>query len=102
MIGEVFTDETAPQRGPAQMEAQAQPMRVRMTRVGSVKLAFYHPTRALPAFRVTISHDQWKQIAETLAKLPAGVQDFQAFFGFNDEQLALHRIEAVPMEGGGK
>lgn len=70
------------------------PVRIRLTPHG-VKLAFFHGTRALPPFKLTIPHEQWAQMVALIAYPPPGVERFEAYVGFTPEALALHCIDAV-------
>ena len=74
------------------------PVRIRLTPHG-VKLAFFHGSRPLPPFKLTISHEQWAQMVELIAYPPPGVAGFEAYVGFSPEALALHRIDAVEVGG---
>jgi hypothetical protein len=69
-------------------------VRVRVTPFG-IKLAFFHASRPLPPFKLTIPHEQWQQLVQLVTYPPPGVQGFEAFLGFTPECLALHRIDAV-------
>ena len=81
-------------KGPAVTLPEDRPVRIRLTAHG-VKLAFFHGSRALPPFKLTIPRAQWAQIVDIVAFPPPGVQGFEAFVGFTPESLALHRIDAV-------
>jgi hypothetical protein len=78
--------------------SEDRPVRIRLTPHG-VKLAFFHAARALPPFKLTISHEQWAQMVELIAYPPPGVKGFEAYVGFTPEALALHCIDAVEVGG---
>jgi len=70
------------------------PVRIRITPHG-IKLAFFHGSRPLPPFKLTIPHDQWAQMMQLTTYPPPGVAGFEAYIGFTPESLALHCIDAV-------
>lgn len=74
------------------------PVRIRLTPHG-VKLAFFHGSRPLPPFKLTIPHEQWAQMVQLIAYPPPGVAGFEAYVGFSPEALALHCIDAVEVGG---
>src|SRR5258708_40231885 len=73
---------------------EERPVRIRITPCG-VKLAFYHASRPLAPFKLTIPREQWEQMVRLIAYPPPGVQGFEAFVGFTPEALTRHRIDAV-------
>jgi hypothetical protein len=73
------------------------PVRIRITLCG-IKLAFYHASRPLPPFKLTIPHGQWAKMVELIEKTAPRVSGFEAFVGFTSESLALHQIDAVEAE----
>lgn len=75
------------------------PVRIRITPHG-IKLAFFHGSRSMPPFKLTIPHEQWAQMVALIAYPPPGVRGFEAFVGFTPEALALHQIDAVEAGGG--
>ncbi|MEP6672856.1 MAG: hypothetical protein ABJF10_27075 [Chthoniobacter sp.] len=83
---------------PAGIAPEDRPVRIRVTPQG-VKLAFFHGSRSMPPFKLTIPYAQWAQMVQLIAYPPPGVEGFEAFVGFTPEALALHRIDAVPVGG---
>jgi len=92
------TEDPLCERGPAMTPSEDRPVRIRLTPYG-VKLAFFHGSRSMPPFKLTIPHEQWAQMVQLITHPPPGVQGFEVFVGFTPEALALHRIDAVPVGG---
>ncbi|MDR3404970.1 MAG: hypothetical protein P4L99_20875 [Chthoniobacter sp.] len=86
-------------KGPAMTPPEDRPVRIRITPQG-IKLAFFHGSRSMPPFKLTIPYAQWAQMAQLITYPPPGVQGFEAFVGFTPEALALHQIDAVEAGGG--
>jgi hypothetical protein len=82
------------ERGAALTLPEDRPVRIRVTPCG-VKLAFFHASRPMVPYKLTIPHEQWAQMVRLITYPPPGVQGFEAFVGFTEEALALHRIDAV-------
>jgi hypothetical protein len=98
MIGEATTldddpIDRSPESGSAWTLPEDRPVRIRVTPFG-IKLAFFHSSRPLAPFKLTIPHEQWAQMVELITYQPPGVQGFEAYVGFTPESLALHRIDA--------
>ena len=99
MIEEVKVfDREGVEIGNAMTAPEDRPVRIRITPFG-IKLAFFHGSRPLPPFKLTIPHEQWTQMVQLTSYPPPGVEDFEAYVGFTPEALAVHRIDAV--EAGG-
>jgi hypothetical protein len=99
MIDEVTTTDYDPierslESGSAWTPPEDRPVRIRVTPFG-IKLAFFHSSRPLAPFKLTIPHEQWAQMVELITYQPPGVQGFEAYVGFTPECLALHRIDAL-------
>ena len=73
------------------------PVRIRVTPCG-IKLAFFHASRALPPYKLTIPHEQWAQMVQLIERTAPRVPGFEAFVGFTPELLAFHQIDAVEVE----
>lgn len=85
--------------GPAAALPDDRPVRIRVTPCG-IKLAFFHASRPLPPFKLTIPHEQWAQMVQLIAETAPRLPSFEAFVGFTPESLALHGIDAVEVELG--
>ena len=83
--------------GPAAAPLGDRPVRIRVTPCG-IKLAFFHASRPLPPFKLTIPHEQWAQMVQLIAETAPRVPGFEAFVGFTPQSLALHGIDAVEVQ----
>ena len=60
--------------------------------------ALLHTTKAIPPFKINVPLEQWEQLVQIIAASQPGTPLCEAYLGFNEQLLALHRIDAVPVE----
>ena len=83
--------------GPAMLPPEERPLHLRVTQQG-VKLRFFHTTKAIPPFKINLPIEQWEQIVQLVAATKRDTPEWEGYVGFNEQLLALHRIDAVPAE----
>ena len=70
------------------------PMHLLITPQG-IELSFYETTSERLPYKVNIPREQWNQMVDLVAMFASRVDRFEAYVGFTEQSLALHRIDAV-------